>query len=250
MTTPDPGAGLARLDALITPGLQPADTGSRAAVAGWGMMLTVVHQARGVRVLHAAGQCHAALPLLRSLTEYAMGAIWVADAGEDAVDVLNNRLQHSHGRLARDMAGPGGIDVEAAFPARLVTRFRSVLDAALSSHPDDRLTHFSSLLEEYGLGKMIPVYDVLSGFSHLSLSGAQAFSHDDLAGTTTLFLQPRKAEPVPCEVYCLGMYFDAMRAYNVLLEGRPWTEELASIAADHGITAPLPGRVRRSASGA
>ena len=55
---------------------------------------------------------------------------------------------------------------------------------------------------------------------------------------------------MPCEVYCLGMYFDAMRAYNVLLEGRPWTEELASIAADHGITAPLPGRVRRSASGA
>jgi len=128
-------------------------------VVGWGMMLTVVHQVRGVRVLHAACQCHAALPLLRSLTEYAMGTIWVADAGEAAVDVLNNRLQHSHGRLARDMGGPGGIDLETTFPASLVTRFRSVLDAALSSHPDDRLTHFSSLLEEYGLGKMVPVYE-------------------------------------------------------------------------------------------
>ena len=52
---------------------------NRAAVVGWGTMLNVAHLVRGIRTLHAAGQCHAALPLLRSVMEYALGTIWLAD---------------------------------------------------------------------------------------------------------------------------------------------------------------------------
>jgi hypothetical protein len=32
-----------------------------------------------------------ALPLLRSVMEYALGTIWLANASEDDVDVLNRR---------------------------------------------------------------------------------------------------------------------------------------------------------------
>ena len=97
MTTADPATGLERLNALITPNLwKQVDGMNRAAVVGWGTMLNVAHLVRGIRTLHAAGQCHAALPLLRSVMEYALGTIWLADGGEDAVDVLNRRLQGSH----------------------------------------------------------------------------------------------------------------------------------------------------------
>lgn len=62
-------------------------------MVGWGTMFNVAHLVRAVRTLHAAGQCYAALLLLRSVMEYALGTIWLADAGEDAVDVLNRKLQ-------------------------------------------------------------------------------------------------------------------------------------------------------------
>ncbi|MGH3223136.1 MAG: hypothetical protein ACRDPY_31355 [Streptosporangiaceae bacterium] len=62
-------AGLERLSALITLDLwQRVDGMNRAAVAGWGTMLNVAHLICGIRTLHAAGQCHAALPLLPALS--------------------------------------------------------------------------------------------------------------------------------------------------------------------------------------
>jgi hypothetical protein len=47
--------------------------------------------------------------------EYALGTIWLADAGEDAVDVLNRRLQGSHGKLLVDL---GDLDLDASFLPR------------------------------------------------------------------------------------------------------------------------------------
>jgi hypothetical protein len=96
MTMADPAAGLERLNALITPDLwKRIDGMTRAVVIGWGTMINVAHLVRGIRTRHTVGQCHAALPLLRSVMEYALGTIWLADAGEDAVDVLNRRLPGS-----------------------------------------------------------------------------------------------------------------------------------------------------------
>ena len=63
MTTADPAAGLERLNALITPDLwKRVDGLNRAAVVGWGTMLSVAHLVRGIRTLHAVDKCHAALP--------------------------------------------------------------------------------------------------------------------------------------------------------------------------------------------
>lgn len=239
MTTADPGAGLERLGALITPDLwKQVDGTNRAAVVGWGTMLNVAHLVRGTRTLHAAGQCYAAFPLLRSVMEYTLGTIWLADAGEDAVDVLNRRLQGSHGKLLADF---GDTDLDAAFPAEAVRSFRDVLAAQLPPHPDERLSAFRHLMTAYGFEKMLPVYDVLSGIAHLSLEGAQAFfqGSDD---AIRLWQQPNKGEAAWCEVICLGMQFDTMLAYNELLSTRPWTADLAAIAQDHDLAAVLATR--------
>ena len=240
MTTADPGAGLDRLSALITPDLwKLVDGMNRAAVVGWGTMLNVEHMVRGVRTLHKADQCYAAFPLLRCVMEYTVGTIWLADAGEDAVDVLNRKLQGSHRKLLADL---GDTDLDAAFPAEAVQSFRNVLAADVPAHPSERLLAFRHLLQEYGLDPIVPVYNVLSGVSHLSLEGAEAFfqNRDDAIG---LWHQPRKGEAAWCEELSLGMQFETMLAYNELLSTRPWTADLAAIAEDHNLTA-LPTRRR------
>lgn len=106
MTTVGPGTGIDRLNALITPDLwREVDGMNRAAVVGWGTTFHVVHLVQAIRTLHAAGQCHATVPLLRSVMEYALGTMWLADAGEDAVDVLNRRLQGSKLKLRGEGVG-------------------------------------------------------------------------------------------------------------------------------------------------
>jgi len=244
MATTDSGEGIARLDALITPDLwSRVDGVNRASVVGWGTMLNVVHLVRGIRTLHAAGQCHAAVPLLRSLMEYTLGTIWLADAGDEAVDVFNRRLQGSHGKLLADL---GDTDLEARFPAEAVQIFRDTLAAQLPAHPDERLGPFRHLLVEFGFEQMIPVYNVLSGITHLSLEGAQTF-FEDREGAIRLSQHPFRGEVAPCEQICLGMQFDAMLAYNQLLTGQPWAAELSSIATDHGLSMQLT--VRKSKQG-
>jgi hypothetical protein len=239
MTTADPATGIERLNALITPDLwKLVDGMNRAAVVGWGTMFNVLHLVRGIRTLHAAGQCHAAFPLLRSVMEYALGTIWLADAGEDAVHVLNRRLKGSHSKLLADL---GDTELDA-FPAEAVQSFRDVVAAELPPHPDERLSAFRHLLTAYGFEKMIPAYHVFSGGAHLSLEGAQAFFQDK-DGVIGLWQEPRKGVPQRCEMLCLGMQFDTMLAYNELLSPRPWTADLAAIGKDYEMSAVLKTRM-------
>ena len=96
---------------------------------------------------------------MRSVMEYALGTMWLADAGEDAVDVLNRRLQGSKRKLRADLE-LDSISL-ADFPAEAVRTFMDTLAAQLPPHPDERLSAFRHLLQEYGFEKMIPVYDVI-----------------------------------------------------------------------------------------
>lgn len=161
MTTADPATGIERLNTLITPDLwKEVDGTNLAAVVGWGTMLNVAHLVRGVCTLHAADQCHAAFPLLRSVMEYTLGTMWLAEKGEDAVSVLNRKLKGSHSKLLADL---GDLDLDASFPPEAVRSFRGVLAAEIPPHPDERLSAFRHLMEEYGFEKMIPMYNVLSG---------------------------------------------------------------------------------------
>jgi hypothetical protein len=240
MTTADPGTGIDRLNALIGLDLwREIDGMNRAAVVGWGTTFHVVHLVQAIRTLHAAGQCYATVPLLRSVMEYALGTMWLADAGEAAVDVLNRRLQGSKHKLQADLE-LDSISL-SDFPTEAVRTFMDTLAAQLPPHPDERLSAFRHLLQEYGFEKMIPVYDVISGCSHLSLEGAQEFFQNG-DGAIGLTRQPRHNELMPCEDVCLGMQFDTMLAYNELLRTRAWTAQLAAIAEDHGLPAKLAAR--------
>jgi hypothetical protein len=240
MTTGDPGAGIDRLNALITPDLwREVDGMNRAAVVGWGTTFHVVHLVKAIRTLHAAGQCHATVPLLRSVMEYALGTMWLADAGEDAVDVLNRRLQGSKRKLHADLE-LDSISL-ADFPAEAVRTFMDTLAAQLSPHPDERLSAFRHLLQEYGFEKMIPIYDVISGHTHLPLEGAQEFFQSGDAGVR-LSREPRHNELMPCEDISLGWQFDTMLAWNELLRTRPWTVQLSAIAEDCGLPVRLAAR--------
>jgi hypothetical protein len=132
------------------------------------------------------------------------------------------------------------------------------LAAELPPHPDERLSAFKHLQLEYGLGKLVPVYDVLSGLTHMSLDGAQEFFENG-DGTLRLWQLPRHGVLMPCEAACLGMQFDTMAAYNELLGTRPWTAPLAAIAEDHdlpvrmaalsGLALPVKGTGRVTPAG-
>lgn len=243
--TKDYGEGFDRLGTLITPDLYSRVDGmNRACVVGWGTTLNVVHLARGIRLLHTEGQCHAAVPLLRSIMEYTLGTIWLADDGDAAVDVFNRRLQNAHAKLANDL---GGMDLDADFPAEAVRTFRDTVTAPLQPHPDERLAAFRHLLTEYGFKEMIPVYNVLSGITHLSLEGAQTFFQDK-DDAVQLSQQPFRGEVAPCEQIAFGMQFDAMVAYNQLLVGQPWTIDLAAIGQEYEISVQLYVRKSKQAT--
>jgi hypothetical protein len=174
MTTADPAAGLERLNALITADLWKAGRRPEPGCSG-GLGNNAPCRAFGEGHPHPAcrGRVPRCAPLLRSVMEYALGTIWLADAGEDAVNVLNRRLQGSHGKLLVDL---GDIDLDTAFPPEAAQTFRDVLTAQLPPHPNERLSAFRHLLKEYGFEKMIPIYNVISGITHLSLEGARIYS--------------------------------------------------------------------------
>ncbi len=172
--------------------------------------------------------------------EYALGTMWLAYAGEDAVHVLNRRLQYSQRKLRDDIEQHESISM-SDFPAEAVRTFMDTLAVQLTPHPDERLAAFRHLLQEYGFEKLIPVYDVISGHAHLSLEGAQEFFQhgEDVIALTQ---QPRHNELMPYEDICLGLQFDTMLAYNELLRTWPWTARLSAIAEDHALPVRLAAR--------
>lgn len=230
MANEDFGAGIDRLNALIPDDLYTlVDSTSRAAIIGWGTLFNVVDYVRGLRALHAADACSAATPLLRAALEYTMCTIWLADAGEEAVEVLNRGLASNHKLLRENLTAA---DL-ARFPKEHVENFEAVAATDLGPHPDQTLLHFTHLLEAYGFTKWVPAYAIMSSTSHGTGSGAQRFfSFTDEA--VALGQSVRFAEPLgPCEVWGFGLLFDTLIHYDLLLTGRPWTADLKTIADDY-----------------
>jgi hypothetical protein len=234
-----------RLNGMITGELRErVDTMNAASAAGWGTLLNVVHLVRAIRTLHGARQCSAALPLFRSLLEYTVGTIWIADSGQDAVDVLNQGLLHSHEKFEEHLDA-GTVDWRSVVPTGAVATFTQTRAIPREPHPEQRLLGFAHLLVEYGFEDFRPAYDALSSASHLSNVGAQRFVSMS-GGTTFLSLTPLIDEPVDCLVFSMKMQFDAMLAYNELLTNTPWRGDLYRIAGEYGIEVKHRRRVSRS----
>lgn len=229
----DFAAGIDRLYALVTSDLHALiDPANTAAIVGWGTTFNALHLVRGIQALHAVGSCAAAPPLLRSLLEYTVGTMWLADAGEEAVEVLNRGTVHNNKRLRRALASFENEEWRERLPADAVRNFESILAATLEPHPDQNLLHFVHLLQEYGFAQWVPVYNVLATISHLSNAGAQRYFRQ-APEAFTVSQQPLESEIVPCEEFAFGLLADTMAAYDKLLIGRPWTKDLATIAADY-----------------
>lgn len=80
--------------------------------------------------------------------EYTLGTMWLADAGEDAVDVLNRRLQYSKHKLRDDIEQHKSIRM-SDFPAEAVRTFMDTLavrEGICLGMPFDTMLAYNELL--------------------------------------------------------------------------------------------------------
>lgn len=236
MANEDFSAGIDRLFALVTDDMhQQVEPANTAAVTGWGAVFNAIHLTRGIKTLHDAGCCASAPPLLRSLLEYTMGMLWLADAGDAAVEVLAHGMFFTHTKLDKALRMPENAEWRGRLPREGVEKFEQVLAEDLEKHPDEYLLIFTRLLEEYGFPQWVPVYNTLSMFSHFSSVGAQRYFRQ--TGTAWEVSQvPIADEVMPCLYVSLGLLLDAMAAFDTLMLGQPWKVGLEQIAAEYEFT--------------
>jgi hypothetical protein len=244
MSTPEPADGLTRLEELISPDLhRNIDVASRAATVGWGLLFTVLHQVEAVLYLHRQGCCFAAAPNRRTAVEYAVCLVWLADQGDQVVDVLNRGLRNDQIQLANRLRAAS---LTERLPPDGYQILKDTVATKLKPEPDETLLHVSDLLDEYGYRALKAYYKLESRFVHVSLTAVQAFAREIEEQERLLLGQrPLYEELVPCQEFCLMVLFDAMLAFNKLLVGSPWTDVLTKIAADHDLPTQLPVRKGR-----
>jgi hypothetical protein len=234
MTSPDPAATILRLEELIALDLYKfLDPQNRAAIVGWGWFFLIKDQIRAVLLLHREGCCAAAAPNRRSAVEHTMALLWLADEGDSVVDVFNRGLQKDQIQLANMLRAAEMTDtMQSAAYAVL----EATVAAAVPPHPDERLRKIDHLFQAYEVHGLRAYYQVESRFAHPSMSGAQTYFRDEEDGfrVSQDSLHP---EVVPCQLFSLSVLFDAMRAFNGLLLGTPWSETLEAVASEHGFTA-------------
>jgi len=215
------------------------DGASRAAVVGWGLFFTVLHQVEAVLHLHQKQCCLAAAPNRRTAVEYAVCLVWLADQGDQVVDVLNRRLQNDQKQLANLLRAA---NLTERFPPDAYQTLVDTVAAEVPPEPDERLK-IGPLLDEYGYSALKTYYQVESRFIHPSLTAVQVFARDS-EEALLLGQRPLSEELVPCQRFCLMVLFDAMLAFNTLLIGNPWTQALMRVATDHDLPERLPTRRR------
>ena len=249
MPSTDPMKTIQRLRALVNDELYKlVDPQNRAAVIGWGTMLSVSHFVDGMVLLHRAGNCFAAGPIRRSAMEYAITTVWLADSPEEAADALNGGLKFKVGSLVDGVVDAGA---QARFPDSAVQSAQALKEVKLPKATQANLLHITHLLDAYDSSEdgdgSIPLsllYDGESSFTHASLMGAQVF-FAERGDATALSTKPEPREMVPCLEMGEYFLFTAMLAFNELLIGKPWTDTLQTIATEIGADASLPKRRQR-----
>jgi hypothetical protein len=238
VTENTPQAGILELEKLLYPDLYKlVDPTSRAAQVGWGIFFTVAHQIRAVLTLHRDKVCFSSGPNRRTIIEYALFLVWLADDGDVAVDALNRSLQNNQKLLASQLRDGSLLD---QFPAHTQQELAKTVAEPLVPHPDERLLKPWHLIEEYD-SSLKPFYAAESRFSHVSMTSVQFFvkTHGDAVSLTQM---PDPEETISCPEFCLHTFAQALAAFNRLLVGQPWTAELARIADEFGADIRRPAR--------
>jgi len=241
---PNPEDGLNRLEALIYPDLHRyIDPATRVGPVAWGVFFTVTHQIAAVLTLHRDGLCFASGPNRRTLLEYILFLAWLADDGEAAVDVLNRSLQNDQKSMASQLRLTSQLDQH---PEHAQDILRQTIAEPLVPHPDERLLKPSNLIEEYD-GRLKSYYAAESRFSHVSMTSVQHFMQPKPEGYE-LSQVPAPKEAASCAELCLHLFSQALIIFNEILVGRPWTNDLAAIAAEYGLDTDRPTRRAKDAA--
>jgi hypothetical protein len=210
----------------------------RAPMVAVGLYYQLVNQVAALMLLRSSQFDRACAPLRRSLIEHMLYLIWLADAGDVAVDAMNRGLQHTQVKL-RDTIIAAGVPVPTAEQrATMDTTIRTALPASDQEH----LQHIADLLDVYPLSPILKsIWHVESGWAHPSLHVMQLYV-EQRPDATVLHQRPYHEQladytPVAC---FLTLYFGTP-ALDALL-GNPWTEQLISIAERYDMPTALPTR--------
>jgi hypothetical protein len=216
----------------------PLTSTDRAPLVAVGLYYHLVNQATALMLLRSDRFDLACAPLRRSLIEHMLYLIWLADAGDAAVDAMNRGLQHQQHRL-RDSISAADVSVGTAEQRATMD---AVIDAAVPASDHERLQHITHLLEAYPLSPMLKsLWRTESGWAHPSLHVMQLYV-EQRPDATVLHQQPyheQFADHTPATCF-LTLYF-ATLALDALL-GNPWTEQLTSIAERYDMPTALPTR--------
>lgn len=228
--------GLEALTGLLTSGAAdhaPAPDDRRPFLVGWGLVAALHRQAAAVVVLHSKGLGHEAAPNRRLMVEYVAKLQWLVRDGDDAVGSMNKAFQYEHSKL-RKAADAGGYqyDAEAADAVR---------DAVIPSNPADTYNGTSKLLDRLG-GGLLQSWLGETQLSHATLVAAGCFYRES-DEALELFDVPTygiEGDPTNVSPYIafFFLYF-GMIAFNDLMVGSPWTNDLKAIGDAAGLAGAI-----------
>jgi hypothetical protein len=239
MTTPDPRSGLMQLEEMITSDLhEHIDPANRGAIIGWGLFFTVVHQVHALEALHNTNTCSSASPIRRSAIEHTLTLRWCADEGDRFGDIYNRKLRNDQIQLAKALRAAGSVERYADQYKVMEETVRTV-NETVPPDPNERLAKIEHLLDGYRLTGEKSLYHAESRFTHPTPTGVQQFftSNEEAFVLSQL---PIHEEMVDCRIFSLWILHTAMLGFNELLNEKPWSEELRSIAEEFDLSTRLP----------
>ncbi|WP_234375405.1 hypothetical protein [Streptomyces sp. CB01373] len=197
----------------------------------WGLLAAAERQAAAIVLLHRKGLGHEAAPNRRALLEHMAQIRWLAEDGADAVDSMNRALQQSQKRL-REAADAAGMTYDPTI-ADLVAA------AVIPSNSAEQFTRFTPLFKRLG-SVFLAIWRAETQLAHPTLTAAQCFFDDTAPDAVTLYSEPvyRQGAGNPAErspLIAFVVMWSAMHAFNQLLPGQPWSDELQRIAAEGDI---------------
>lgn len=228
--------GLTALTELITNGAAdyaPAPEERRPFLVGWGLVAGLNRQAAAVVTLHSKGLAHEAAPNRRLMVEYVAHLQWLVRDGDDAVDSMNKAFQYKHTglRKAADAAGYQ-YDEEAA---------NAVRDAEIPGNSTNEFSNMSKLLDRLG-GGLLQSWLGETQLSHATLTAAGSFYRES-DDAIELFDTPKygiEGDPMEVSPYIAFFFLlFGMIAFNDLMVGSPWTNDLRAIADAAGLSGAI-----------
>ncbi|WP_327713705.1 hypothetical protein OG912_38060 (plasmid) [Streptomyces sp. NBC_00464] len=209
----------------------PQDEDRRPFLVAWGLLAAMQRQALAVALLHRKGFGHEAAPNRRALIEHLAQIRWIAEDGADAVDSMNKALQASQGKL-RNAADAAGMSYEPTIPD-------AVQSAVIPSNSANQYNNFTPLLKRLS-APLLATWIGATQLAHPTLTGAQCFFDDTADDQVLIYDEPtyRGADnPVEQSPYAAFTFmWAAMDAFNQLMKGSPWGDELQRIASEGGLT--------------